>query len=539
MRQVAIFAISCATIVAMAIYYDNRQQIAVVVAAAAQIIATAIAAAMIVLALLALCVGIAVVRTHLQRTRLPVRGVFPLREYHLLPWWRRVLNWLRGRPNPRLLYNPNHDIGLAIIIHDNIYQVAPAAGWHLQESFARAAQATLHLNALAADALARGQPPVANASTAKLLAGYYHRPGRVPVAEEAPGQLSAQPLLSLEEALAQSEQQAWLVGQDPDSGALATYNPALHAHAAVVGATGTGKTTGAAFAIALQALMHGWHVIILDPDGGADWRDFAPVAEWHETDYGVFPDQVRELYRFYEQRRRLLMESGAVNLASLDGQAPTRVLVIIEEYGGLIQQVRMAHGRAAGQVDDMLDIILRGGRKLSLSLLLVDQYPEHWSQQVLAAVKWRAIYQLGPGQGARLEEYHAARLPARGVFLHRGRRYRSWHVRPELPRLLAACSAPNAGVRLLGSAERTAVPEVDGDSPNEFGTERTANDAYSPPPPPPNEPGREAPKRELIRWWIEHIGGSQADFRDWCRARGIHVARGYVSEVFNERGESK
>ncbi|GIV82684.1 MAG: hypothetical protein KatS3mg051_2038 [Anaerolineae bacterium] len=225
------------------------------------------------------------------------------------------------------------------------------------------------------------------------------------------------------------------------------------------------------------------------------------------------------------------------NLAMLNGHAPPRVLVVIEEYGDLIQRVRMAHGRAAGHVDDMLDVILRGGRKLSMSLLFVDQYPEHWSQQVIAGTKWRAVYQLGPGQGAKLEEYHAARLPGRGVFLHRERQYRSWHVRPELPRLLAACSAPNAGVRLLGDAEhteRTAVPEAEMTSPNEFGTERSANGAGYPPPTPPNEPGRDAPKRELIRWWMEHVGGTQAEFRDWCRARGISVARGYVSEVFNE-----
>ncbi|GIV81743.1 MAG: hypothetical protein KatS3mg051_1097 [Anaerolineae bacterium] len=343
--------------------------------------------------------------------------------------------------------------------------------------------------------------------------------------------------LSLQEALAQSEQQSWLVGQDPESGALATFNPALHAHAAIVGATGTGKTTGAAFALAVQALMHGWHVIILDPDGGADWREFAPVAEWYETDHRTFPDQVRELYRLFEERRALLREHDVANLAMLNGHAPPRVLVVIEEYGDLIQRVRMAHGRTAGHVDAMLDIILRGGRKLAMATLFVDQYPEHWSQQVIAGTKWRAVYQLGPGQGAKLEEYHAARLPGRGVFLHRERQYRSWHVRPELPRLLAACSAPNAGVRLLGDAEhteRTAVPEAEMTSPNEFGTERSANGAGYPPPAPPNEPGREAPKRELIRWWLEHVGGSQAEFRDWCRARGISVARGYVSEVFNE-----
>lgn len=40
-------------------------------------------------------------------------------------------------------------------------------------------------------------------------------------------------------------------------------------------------------------------------------------------------------------------------------------------------------------------------------------------------------------------------------------------------------------------------------------------------------------KRDVILWWSEHIGGSQAECRRWAALRGIDLSKGYVSDTLN------
>lgn len=233
-------------------------------------------------------------------------------------------------------------------------------------------------------------------------------------------------LLTVDEAVATAAPDRLLIGQN-EAGQPAVFNPMLHGHAGIVGGTGTGKTTSAAFTAAVAALRAGYGLVILDPEGGTDWGTFQQHAELLETDRETFPGQVTALVREYERR--------ATNPAA------SRLLVVIEEYGDLIRQLRAANRSDAEHVDNALDLLLRRGRKRGIHLLLVDQYPEHWSQQVIAGVKFRAVFRLGPNQGAKMEEYQAAKLPNRGVFLHDSVPYEAWHAEPAMRRLLATVPA--------------------------------------------------------------------------------------------------
>ena len=367
-----------------------------------------------------LVVGVMFVRRQRDRMNRVRDGSYPLREYKL-------------PGGAKLLVDPNKMVGPAGIFHPEHgwTELDPRAGWDIQALIAQAVQRTRTMGALAPgdDVLPRIKWPIGriggvpNAATGRLVAGAYDpKPPRI-IGGNDDDIVDVEPLRPPDPlALLQSgSKTSWVIGQG-QGGEQATFEPAIHAHAAIVGSTGTGKTTSAGFALAAQAIRSGYHLIILDPDGGADWRRFSEHAEWHETDREMFADQIREIYRVYQSRA--------------NGYAGRSTLVIIEEYGDLISQLRMTDRNAARHVDAMMDEILRRGRKRRMHVVIVDQYPDKWSPQIVAGTKFRAVFRLGPNQGAKVQEYKADQLPDRGVFLWRSARYAAPHVEPLLPAIL-------------------------------------------------------------------------------------------------------
>lgn len=366
-----------------------------------------------------------------------------------------------------VIIDPNKTVAPALVVSPQgiaeIFTAAPQL--HLSHAIERARVAQMQ-------ALAPGDAAIStrygsmyepralmNATTGKLLSGGWSTKTQPDIPDEwnEPGE--AQPVvapLALADAVQQASRERLLIGQT-DAGQYAIYNPALHGHAAIVGSTGTGKTTAAAFTAALSALRAGYQLLILDPESGADWSIFQSHATVHESDRSVFGDQIAALTQEYMRRG-----DGAPQAQPL--------LIIIEEYGDLIRQLRSIRRRDAENVDVQLDLLLRRGRKRRMHLLLVDQYPEHWSQQVIAGVKFRAVFQLGPNQGARMEEYHASKLPGRGVFLHAGERYNAWHAQPQVRQLLATIPAPQPFV--LDAVRRSEEENGTADNANERSCER-------------------------------------------------------------------
>lgn len=330
-------------------------------------------------------------------------------------------------------------------------------------------------------------------------------------------------------ALAQSTGSRWILGQ-ADSGDLAVFNPTAHAHAAIVGATGTGKTTSVGFGLALAALRSGWHVTILDPDGGANWQPFSSHAEWHDTDRSNFPDQIAAIHHHYEKR---------ANLAN-----PRPCLVVIEEYGDLIRQLRTASRSDADAVDAMLDSLLQRGRKRCIHLALIDQYPQHWSPAVVGGTKFRAVFQLGPNQGAKMEEYKAASLPDVGRFLVRGTEYNSWAMDAQLPALLRQLPAPDKPRRIINGTA-TVIPQPQPDRSAGLSVTPSATPSATPsvglsvgvpqevdptPPAPPKAPSERSEETRLaiIAYLDAHPKATQADVR-----RDLKTSLGYTHECWH------
>lgn len=397
-------------------------------------------------------------------------GSFPLQRVRVSGGW--------------IYIDPNKIIAPALAVSAHGVAELPSATYdvHLRHAIERARVAQMQALAPGDAAIASRygamyQPgAVFNNAIGKYLSGANDRHALPPPAENpTPHPTTAEraetvsaPRLALRRVLEQATPHAWVVGQS-DTGELAIFNPAASIHAGIVGSTGSGKTTSAGFVLAAQALRTGCHVVILDPKNGADWSAWRNHAEWHASDPELFERQVAALWHEHERRQRMMLERNASDIAEIGER---QALVIIEEYGDLIAQLRRTDRKRADATDATLDRLMRLSRRTGIHLLMIDQYPEEWSNQVLAGCRYLIVFRLGPNQGAKVGEYRADRLPDAGRFSVRGREYNAWFAAPHLDKMLAI-TPPSAAPHIIDgeahlvsdsvsrSVSESVSPEVD------------------------------------------------------------------------------
>ena len=409
-----------------------------------------------------------------------------------------------------------------------------------QLEYAKAVQATRSLATMQPgdDALVRGRGKIqmnragiANTATGKFLAGAFDRPQKAPPAP-APVQVTQPitppaPRLSLTDALSQSTGHKWIVGQS-DSGALATFEPSVHFSAGILGSTGTAKTSSAAFTLALSALRAGWHVVTINPngnrrppDGGPDWYLLEDHIELHETDPALFPGQVETIYNFYQRRATL--------------SNPRPVMIFFEEYGNLFKHLRVRSKADGDAVDLMLDTLLTQARKSRVHATFIDQEAEDWSNCVLGGTKYKMVFQMGPGRGAKVEEWKAGQLPPVGRFLVRGVEYASFHTIADLPTVLRQLPAPSSSKRIINGTA-THVPMS---SPASSPASPESSLQEAPPTPTasePSEPAASAPglpsptdiQAQAIAYIAANPTANQTALRDHLK-----IAKGYANELWH------
>lgn len=328
-------------------------------------------------------------------------------------------------------------------------------------------------------------------------------------------------LLNGEAALRASRPDYWILGQEEGSAGYAVFRPATDVHAAIVGATGSGKTKSIGYLMALHALRSGGRLIILDADGGVDWRRFAGHAEWHETDSGVFEDQLVAVAAEKARRDQILLRH---DLDSIEADAAVyadnpRIFVIVEEYGSLLQSFGQRSGDKA-RVNDILDELMRKSRKTGIHIMLFDQYPNLWPDQTLVNAKTKYVFQIDGGKGAKVSAPKAGNLDV-GEFYLRDDKYRSFDMAGTCAGLLAATpktAFPALMAPSVAAEPVSLAPEWDVAFAGEIPNPRTA------------------PKREVIfEWRNRYPEYSQADFRNWLRAEhNMEYGRGYISDCFKE-----
>lgn len=478
---------------------------------------------------------------HNANKRRMVDGALPVMVFNLLPWTVRVLNTLQGKPSPRAIYDPTMNAAPYAIVHDQVY-LPTMTGEQL--TYALAVEKTNRTRAAITGDGVKGAiyytpegrgGGVANAATGRMLAGAYDRPDK-PVKVEPPPAVPQLPApapadLTINDAVRSATPDWWTIGQA--NGQLVGFNPMHKPHIGIVGSTGTGKTTGMGFLIAAHALRNGWHVVVLDADDGAAWTAFSMQAERVETDGATFAKQIGAVYTEFERRVNLLHTTGATDI---NGVANVRrMLVVIEEYGDLVRQLRIRDKTAADTVDSQLDGMMRRGRKAGVHLMLLDQYPEYWSQQVIAGAKLLCIYRLGPGQGNKVGYYSAHELTDTGEFAVDGQRCRSWHIAPALRKMLADVPALDVRARVIdgvcsvspNAGEGVSIPEV-------ANAERVQPNATDRTETPPIDPGPTDLQSAVWAWRDANPDGTQAQLRNDFEARGIDIARGYAHELWHK-----
>ena len=107
---------------------------------------------------------------------------------------------------------------------------------------------------------------------------------------------------------------------------------------------------------------------------------------------------------------------------------------------------------------------------------VIDQYPEVWGPQMVAAMKCLIVFQLGPNQGNKVNEYDAPNLPDTGMFYFRHMKYNTWQVHDKLTKLLMNVPALSVNPRVIDRA----VQHVQYEQPSEP-FNRSPTDVDAPP----------------------------------------------------------
>lgn len=128
-----------------------------------------------------------------------------------------------------------------------------------------------------------------------------------------------------------------------DMGEVISWNLKDTYHVAVMGKSGTGKSSAAQIIVA-DALLHGWQIIIIDPSKGAiDFTQWAQPLALAYVGNGQM-DETEAVIGWVEhemnQRVKMLSQEGAGNINDLpDNQRPPRILVVFDELNGYLTKM--------------------------------------------------------------------------------------------------------------------------------------------------------------------------------------------------------
>lgn len=331
-----------------------------------------------------------------------VDGMFPLQKLQSGPF-----TWL---------YDPNKNPGGMAGMHKPSGQVGmfndPVIGPERQVSYAEKVQNTNTTVAMSAN----GKP---NNAMVKGALGYYDKPAKPPMlTQTTEPEVNTWRPLSTMEAFEKSTSSKWIFGQSPSTGELFELNPKETVHFGVVGTNGAGKTGYTAILLMAYALKNKYRVIALDGKGGADWRKYDSIAEYHKLDYTNVGVAVKQMWEEHVKRQSTLNEYSANSIWELPVGVgkPRPTVIIIDEFGFVMDSLKAASKTSYKSTELDLSNLLRLGRSSGLYVVLCDQNPSKWPDTVRANMPVNLCYRLGGGIGNSVQEYNLDRLNRVGQF---------------------------------------------------------------------------------------------------------------------------
>lgn len=242
-------------------------------------------------------------------------------------------------------------------------------------------------------------------------------------------------------AIATSSSTGFIVGYT-DDGIMCKINLQSSIHCAIIGSTGTGKTSSIGMKMIVDSIRHGYHTVILDGMGGEDLGAFGDHAEWHDSTPRSFPGQLQALLS--EHKRRMSLVSGGGKVDKSEKKSLQPIAVFIEEFNEIWANMASEDQESC---EPILKTIMAKGRHTKIHMIVIGQETEEWPKTLLN-IKARVIFALGLAEAQRIAEFHAVHLPDNGEFLFKNQQFKAWLWEEEYKRFLPA-NGGNRGVRLL------------------------------------------------------------------------------------------
>lgn len=158
-----------------------------------------------------------------------------------------------------------------------------------------------------------------------------------------------------------------------DMGELVSWNLKTTYHIAIMGKSGTGKSSAAQIVVA-DALLHGYQILIIDPSKGAiDFTQWAkPLAlAFISTDLMRETEgTVKWLENEMRRRTAFLAERGASNINDLsqhDRQGMPRILLVFDEFNSYLARMGKTAANPAHDIDIANDNALITGLNNSIT----------------------------------------------------------------------------------------------------------------------------------------------------------------------------
>lgn len=279
------------------------------------------------------------------------------------------------------------------------------------------------------------------AATGKFLAGGYDKQEKLLQSndgknyEEVPTELFE--IMSLTEAWESSDNNKWILGQSEIDGTLCKVDLKKSGHLAIIGAPGVGKTASTGLLVASYAVSDNYIVLCLDAKDGLDWTEYDEFFEVQETNENIFHLQFAEIAKEHNRRSALLKENRWKNIDESGGQI-RHVLVILEEFGYLMQKISLTDGALYKRLLTAVTNLMKVSRATGIHFCIIDQTLADCPNEIKAIIKTYIAYKLNGGIGNAVKLYYLDKLAENGEFCWSDapdNKFKAWHTALDFKKL--------------------------------------------------------------------------------------------------------
>jgi len=241
-------------------------------------------------------------------------------------------------------------------------------------------------------------------------------------------------IMSLSEAIEQSKDGKWIIGQSEIDGALSIVDIRSVVHLGLIGAPGVGKTSSTGLLLAFYAVRDGMQVVCLDAKGGEDWTQYDKFFDVQETNAEVFPAQLGAITAEYNRRKSLLKANKWMDISQSNGTVQP-MLVILEEFGALMENISQHDKTMYGRIEIALSTVMRLSRAVGIHFVIIDQTTSGWPQVVINIIKLYIAYKLSGSSAHSVKLYYLSKLAEQGEFCTtsaQDNKFKAWHTGRQL-----------------------------------------------------------------------------------------------------------